>query len=456
MKKLIRVVFYIRVSTEEQRLHGLSLDAQRAKLEEYANNHGFIIVDRYEDEGISGRIEVRKRPELQRMLKDAAKDKFDLIIFIKLDRYFRSVAEYHECQKILDRHNVKWSATEEKYDLTTANGRVFINMKLTMAEYEADQTGERIRLVNEYKVKRGYALSGAVPFGWIVKREGDHSIVIKDPEREHMVYDLLDHFELHHNVRGAIDYVQNKYGLTHTYKVLRNVLSTTFLYGFYRGNPNYCEAYISKERYDNIQRIISTRNVRQNKGKYIYLFSGLVKCGSCGCTMAGNTNPRPNKMYIIYRCNSFNSPKINCPNKMYKSEMKIEDYLLKNLREKLTEYMAESEVKERKAAPKKIDVNNIKSEIDRLNIMFQKSRISVEFYDAEYTKLEAKLKEAESIKMEPERDLQSVRDLLNSDIETIYSALDKEHKRAFWQHIIDRIIVNADSIDFTIKPDYLV
>ena len=98
-EKLKRVVYYIRVSTEEQKIHGLSLDAQRMKLDEYAQAHNFVYVGTYADEGISGRKPIKKRPQLQKMLQDAQKNMFDLIIFIKLDRYFRSVAEYHACQK---------------------------------------------------------------------------------------------------------------------------------------------------------------------------------------------------------------------------------------------------------------------------------------------------------------------------------------------------------------------
>ena len=148
---IVRIACYIRVSTEEQKLHGISLDAQREKLNEYAEKHDLKIVEWYEDEGISGRKLIKNRPALQRMIKDAQAGKFDRIIFIKLDRFFRSVAEYHECMKLID--PVIWTATEEKYDLSTANGRAFVNMKITIAELEADQTGERIKLVNEYKVK---------------------------------------------------------------------------------------------------------------------------------------------------------------------------------------------------------------------------------------------------------------------------------------------------------------
>lgn len=124
------VVAYVRVSTTEQKMHGLSIDAQKQKLIEYAESHNMKIVEWYIDEGVSARKPIAKRPELQRMIQDAEKGRFKRIIFIKLDRYFRSISEYHSCQKILDEAGVTWTATEEKYDLSTANGRAFVNMKL--------------------------------------------------------------------------------------------------------------------------------------------------------------------------------------------------------------------------------------------------------------------------------------------------------------------------------------
>ena len=152
--KIERVAAYIRVSTSEQKLHGISLDAQIEKLNDYAEKHNMKIVKWYKDEGISGRKLIKNRPALQEMIQDAEKGKFDRIIFIKLDRFFRSVAEYHECMKRLSVGGVIWTATEEKYDLSTPSGEAFVNMKLTMAQFEADQAGERIRMVNEYKISR--------------------------------------------------------------------------------------------------------------------------------------------------------------------------------------------------------------------------------------------------------------------------------------------------------------
>ena len=83
-RKIERVAAYVRVSTQEQKLHGISLDAQKEKLQEYAEKNGLRIVEWYLDEGVSGRKLIKNRRELQRMVHDAEEGKFDRIIFIKL------------------------------------------------------------------------------------------------------------------------------------------------------------------------------------------------------------------------------------------------------------------------------------------------------------------------------------------------------------------------------------
>ena len=204
---------YIRVSRQEQKLHGLSLEAQEQLLISFAEKNDLKIVDWYRDEGVSGRKLIKKRPELQRMICDAQKGRFKRIIFIKLDRYFRSVAEFHECQKILDEANVSWTATEEKYDMSTANGRAFVNMKLTIAELEADTAGERVRIVNEYKIKSGMPLFGnqSMPFCFGVEDppNGDrHKYIVK--RNEEVMEDLIEHITSNHSIRAAVRYINTK------------------------------------------------------------------------------------------------------------------------------------------------------------------------------------------------------------------------------------------------------
>ena len=91
---ILRVGLYERVSTTEQSLNGYSIETQISNLEEYAKKNKMKIVDHYTDEGISGAKPPLKRPALKRLLEDVKAGKIDMILFTKLDRWFRSVKEY--------------------------------------------------------------------------------------------------------------------------------------------------------------------------------------------------------------------------------------------------------------------------------------------------------------------------------------------------------------------------
>ena len=88
---MIKAALYIRVSTAEQTLHGLSLDAQRDALTEYANRHNMQIVGVYADEGITARKRLDKRDAFQRLISDVKQNKIDLILVTKLDRVVKNI-----------------------------------------------------------------------------------------------------------------------------------------------------------------------------------------------------------------------------------------------------------------------------------------------------------------------------------------------------------------------------
>ena len=447
MKKIEPVAAYIRVSTTEQKLHGLSLDAQKMKLIAYAKKHNMKIVEWYMDEGVSGRKLIRKRPELQRLINDAKKGNFERIIFIKLDRFFRSVAEYHECMKQIA--PVVWSTTEEDYDLTTANGRMLVNMKLTIAEMEADQTGERINLVNEYKTATGQPLSGSQPFGWTIAKDNQtgKKKVVKCPEEAAILEDVLQHFLTYQSKRKTVVYMNAKYHLSVSYYTLSNLLENTMLYGAYRDNPNYCEGYITKETFDRIQDIIK-RNCKENTAENrVYIFAGLIKCPNCGRTLAGGqcTTIKPNGKrykYSRYRCPKHRSEG-TCDFLKTVGENVLEKMLLKNLDKYLENAkISVSEITDSNETPiPKYNVDEIQKEIERLNYSWQKGRIkNVEQYDKQYDDLMEKLEIAENEQRQTQvKDFSEIESVLQQGWQTIYESLDPEHKRAFWRNIIHSI-----------------
>ena len=441
---------YVRVSHTEQKLHGLSLEAQVQKLEEYAKEHNLKIVEWYKDEGISGRKPIAKRPEMQRMIHDAEKGKFKRIIFIKLDRYFRSISEYHACQKILDNAGVTWTATEEKYDLSTANGRAFVNMKLTIAELEADQTGERIRLVNDYKVKSGMPLFGAqsFPFCYTVGEPEDgerHKYVVKQDEE--IMEDLLAWFMVNQSIRGAMVYINKKYNRSFGYNTIRVALTNEMICGSYKGNPNYCKPYVTREMFEKIQVMVK-RNPRSVDTEHSYIFTGLIRCPQCGRRLVGAVqiyNNRPTRKLYGYRCSKFHKQK-KCGFTTVVFENTIERKLLNAIEGIVEEQKIKSiEIQANAEKVSKYDVKELQAELDRLNYSWQKGRIkNVEEYDKKYDKLIAQIEAANNEITETAEtpDYDKIKAVLQAGWKEIYAELDFDHKRAFWRSFVEEIVID--------------
>ena len=424
---------YIRVSTQEQKLHGYSLDAQRDKLKRYAESHNLEIVGWYEDEGISGRKEVRKRPALQRMMQDAEKGAFRRIIFIKLDRYFRSVGEYYACQKILDAHGITWSATEEDYDLTTATGRLLVSQKLAIAEYEADNTSERIKLVNEYKVRSGQPICGrkALHVGFMVGKTPEGKRIVHDPEKEHIAKDIIATFQRKQSLYGTVMHINLKYGMALQNVNLKSFLRDTKLYGSYRGNDSYCEPYITKEEFDKIQAVLRN-NVKHAPSRKVYLFTGLLRCPLCGRRLTANSDN--DRLYYRCRYGVFRS----CAYSRVIPEKSIEGQLLGTLDARVRDYVSRCAVSQGESVL--WDPAPVKNRMQRVNKMFLDGRIEEKEYDREYASLLQRQKEIEAHNENADRrDLSELEALLNSGWKEKYAALDREHKRSFWRGIISEV-----------------
>lgn len=442
------VAAYVRVSSQEQKLHGLSIDAQKQKLIEYAEKHNLKIVEWYMDEGVSATRPIAKRPELQRMVYDARKGRFKRILFIKLDRFFRSVAEYHACMKMIE--PVIWTATEEKYDLSNANGRAFVNMKLTIAELEADTTGERIKIVNDYKVKSGMPLGGTrcMPFCYAVEPVSEGSKTKHIVKRnEEMMQDLISQVMVNRSIRGGMSYINNKYGTSLRYIAVANVLRNTMIYGTYKGNPNYCEPYVTKEMFDELQQIVE-RNPRTSTDEYPYIFTGLIRCPVCGGTLSGASHVTKSKYgkqytYYAYRCHKHRIHK-QCGFTFLVFENKMEKLMLDRIEGIIKEQEIKNiEIYEKGSKVSKYNVKDLQTELDRLNYSWQKGRIkSVEEYDRKYDEIMAKIAEAESAVKEKPKDFSKIQDTLSAGWKSVYKALDNYHKRAFWRSFVKEIQID--------------
>lgn len=438
-----RVAKYKRVSKKEQAIKGFSLQAQDEALNEHIEKNGYILAGEYADEGITA--STLNRPALQELLNDVRTGKIDLIIFTKLDRWFRSVAHYYKIQEILEEHGVPWRTVLEDYNTETSDGKFKVNIMLSVAQQELDRTSERIKVVFESKIKNKQPITSSLPYGYKIgfDEHGDKRVVMDESAKE-AIYDFFAHYEVHQCLSATMEFINDKYDLHISYNTYKSMAKNTMYCGIYHGVIDYCPAYLSVERFDKIQSIVQGKK-RVKKYKHTYLFTGMFKCKSCGRGMVGTASKSTSGFYYYYRCNFMAKDK-QCSNHVRVPEHRVEQFLLDNIKEKLSEYIVESEVQTVPAKKPKYSRSKIQGEIDRLNKMYQKGRIDDDEYDKEYDKLQAKLDMCNS---EPQtRDLKPLKAFLESDFRDIYEYLSKEEKRALWRSIIDRMVFNDyDDID---------
>lgn len=433
MKK--RVALYVRVSTQEQKKHGLSVDSQITALKEYCTKKKYTVVDVYSDAGISARKKYTKRPGLLRLLNDCEQKKIDLIIFTKLDRWFRSVADYYEVQSILEKSKVPWQAIWEDYETITSQGIFKVNIMLSVAQAEADRTSERIRAVMEFKRKNREYLGGPVPLGYMVKDKK----LVKNPETEHIVNDMFDYYFSTFSKYKTADYILQKYPKVaemNTRGNMQLLISNPIYAGAAYGIAGYCDAYITQEQRRKMQEN-SNEKVYLSGVKRTYIFSGLLRCSVCGARMGGTMNHGSKS----YRC--FNRKMKHYT--LVRSEKKLEKYLLENLETILSNKIYVLEQAKKDTQNYKIEKKKLLAERDRVNLMFEKGRITEEYYDSRYDEISEKLKELEKKDDVQSEKSEKLKKYFSGNWKELYKQLDEQGKQAFWKNIIEIIIISRET-----------
>lgn len=436
-----RVALYIRVSTEDQKIHGLSVEDQTEKLTAWAKKEHVTIVDYYNDAGISARKPASKRPELQRLLLDVKNGKIDLIVFTKLDRWFRNIAEYYKVQEVLEANHVDWKTIYEDYDTSTASGRLKINIMLSVAQDEADRTGERIKAIHESKVERGEPISGKVPLGYRI--ENKHIVI--DEQTAKIAVDIFNQYLAIRSISALRKYVMDTYEMPYSHTGLQMLLKNERYIGHAHGQDNFCPPIISKDVFEKVQNILSVRAQRHQltRTDRVYLFTGIVFCAECGNRLSAHVVA---KNYIYYRCTRFEKLHL-CTHKKRTSELILEDWLVSNLPRKLAEYNLTLEAQAKTDKPK-IDIPNIKRKMDKLKDLYLNDLIERDIYERDYMALREKLTQAINKKIEQRKpvDLSSIVNSLSA-----YPNLSRSGKKEFWSRILKKIIITNND-EFFVEP----
>lgn len=491
-----RAVIYARFSSDMQREE--SIDAQVRACMSYCQGKGYLVVDQYVDEAKSGR-DVTKRDAYNQMLADAMEDKFDIIVFHKVDRNSRDELNYFKFKDKLERLGIRYEYAAQPIDALSPEGQMMETMMVGMAAYYSRNLAKETKKgLNENAYKAQFN-GGYAPLGYKII---DKHYVIDEQEAE------------------AIRMIFNLYVAGHGYKdicifLAKNGFSTRNGQSFGKnsiydiiGNERYCGTYTlnksprkkggrnmhSKSRPDDFIRIedaipaIISKDIflqamsrrRQNKqrpaehnAKVKYLLAGKIICGHCGSAMGGHTCTPRDKSYSYYSClDKERIPTKKCLQKQIRKEDAEEAVITKIKNEILTsetfsviaDKMRQKFANTKNSIDKKIpDKQNqlTKAQKTRANLYklvekgidddftFNKIRAAKETIDILQAEIQT-LKKSKKSKILSDTEIQKAFQLFNNKVK---SMSDVEAKKLLVDLFLDKAIVTDQKLDIQLSTD---
>ena len=478
----MRCAVYVRVSTDDQRDNGYSIDSQLRMIKEYCEKNDYSIIDVYNDAGHSGKDLMR--PEMQRLLADIKSKKIDKLIAIKVDRLTRNNYDGFWLLNYCEEHDVKIELILEPYDVSTANGEMIFGMNLVFGQRERKEIGARTKRAMEEMALEKIHPSKA-PYGYIRNKGTGHLEV--EPIEAQVVKEIFELCKQGKSTRSIATIMkdnnaylkQGKWASDRIYKILTNSIYIGIIeYGKYKRKPqdilrveNYCEPIIDEITW-NATRNVLVKNKHSNYGEYIHLFSGLVKCPICGNIMSSSESFKyPNgklKVYYHLRCKNHNCKGFGLHYNTEKIESK-----LKRILEELTIFILsmDNEIITCNST-KSNDVKEIEKAIEKLKLqekrlvdLYLSSNLDVKTinYKNDVIKKEIDKLNKKKISLDPDNSLQDytvelikkldcieendnliLTNIRNIGFTFLYDLLSREAKRDIIHRLVSQIEITRD------------
>lgn len=301
----MNAVIYARYSSHSQTEQ--SIEGQLREAYEYAQREGITVIGEYIDRAKSARTE--NRAAFQRMLADASKKQFELVIVWKLDRFARNRAESAINKVKLKKHGVRVVSVKEL--ITEApEGIILEGMLESMAEYYSANLSVNIKRGQRESIEKGLYCGGPIPYGYKIV---DKKLVPDERTAPFFVY-YMEHYAAGEPEWAIIEELQRRGA-----KSPRGEPVTAKSFVRSRRNPTcigkYCfggrevvgcaTPIVSEEVFRLVNERIA-RNARapaRAKAKEEYLLQGKAFCGHCGMPMIGESGKgKGGDVYRYYSC----------------------------------------------------------------------------------------------------------------------------------------------------------
>ena len=325
----LNAVIYARYSSHSQTEQ--SIEGQLHDCYAYAEKNGYRIIGEYIDRALTGKSD--DRPDFQRMIKDAEKRQFQVVLVWKLDRFARNRYDSAMYKRILKKYGVRVISVMENIT-DSPEGIILEGMLEALAEYYSANLSENIRRGQQESIKKGLFPGRSPPMGYriqdhrLVPDERFAPIVLEVYTRYGSGETLLD-ISADLNARGY----RTRQGHEFCTSTFDRIIPNPAYIGQYNYGgtvvPEMCPAIIPEDVYQRAmdRRERNKRGPAACKAIVPYLLSGKVFCGSCGLPMIGDYGTsRHGYRCHYYSCSGRKHRKNDCRKKSEKQDF-IEWYV---------------------------------------------------------------------------------------------------------------------------------
>lgn len=321
-----RAVIYARYSTGPNQ-RDESIEGQIRECTEVAKKHGLMIVHEYVDRRLSGTND--DRPDFQRMLRDADRGLFDVVLIWKNDRFARNRYDSAIYKQRLKRNGIKIIYAKE-YIPDGPEGIILESMLEGMAEYYSANLSQNIRRGQRENALEGKFVGGTVPLGYKLDTEKRYTIdeknapIVREIFERYVAGESIVNICKDLNARGYKTARQHKF----THSSLPRILKNEKYIGLYRFKDMTKPGTIPRIVSDELFKAASIRAARNKKSRRTmpekrveYMLTGKLFCGNCGEPMGGSWGTSKNgNRYNYYVCNGQKNKKSSCHKKPERKE----------------------------------------------------------------------------------------------------------------------------------------
>jgi site-specific DNA recombinase len=359
--KHYKVCGYVRVSTEEQaespegsikNQEERIRQAVRHKIESGASVE---LVNVYVDAGLSAKD--MKRPALQKMLNAVKKKEINLVIVTELSRLSRNTKDFCGMWEFFEEHECEFQSMREQFDTTTAAGVLMLKSLANFAEFERNQTAERISASFKVRAERGLWNGGAVPIGYRPTSDKSGRLIPHEDEAK-VVRKAFEAFLDNESLSTACKWLnENNYKLSikminggshraghfmveTLHKILRNKAYIGIrVFNTKEGKKEskaFWDAIVDDDVFLRVQTKLVKNGIVKKKPhsekRYPYTLTGVIFCGVCGDRLCGKSAHGKRKKYPFYEHARVNKFQGTLANKVL--PVSRTDFLEKSLRKK--------------------------------------------------------------------------------------------------------------------------